>query len=307
MAGLCPPIPLLIAAQAVMEPRAFFGTYQVSTGSWAPCLLVNGPLRKDLNINCKSGVMSPGDIANATIGRALGLTIKNIGGARKGIEDMGVMGNPMKYSLVLGENEEDSPWEPLHVQEGLKKEDNAVTVFFPNSLIQLMSYGSNDEGILRTAIYNLPPGRRGLICLLMIPPHAKTLSENGWTKKDVTAFISEYARAPLSHHQDYWGSFRRSGDKSMLSSAMDSPQESVSILRNPEWLRIFVTGGAGNFVSMLMGGLTVGVTGWATRKVELPANWDKLVAKYKGIRLRQVLVSRLRCCPGHPELIFPSR
>ena len=60
-------------------------------------------------------------MANAAIGRAMGLIIKNIGGVRKGIEDMGVMGNPMKYSLVIAENEEDSPWEPLHVQQGLKK------------------------------------------------------------------------------------------------------------------------------------------------------------------------------------------
>jgi hypothetical protein len=225
--------------------------------------------------------MSPGDIANAALGRALGLIIKNIGGARKGIEDMGVMGNPMKYSLVLGESEEDSPWEPLHVQEGLKAEDNAVTVFYPNTLLQIMSYGSNDEAILRSIAYNIPPGRRGLVCLLLNPAHANALAGNGWSRKDVAAFISEYARAPLSHHQEYWGSFRRLKEKGMLHSSMDSPHESVSILRSPEWLRVFVTGGPGNILGMLMGGVTVGPAGWVTRKIELPAKWDKIVAKYK--------------------------
>jgi hypothetical protein len=285
MAGALPTyMPVLIAAaQAIMEPRGFFGTYQVSTGSWAPCLLINGPLLKDLNINCSSGTMSPGDIANATIGRALSLLIKNIGGARKGLEDMGVMGNPMKYSLVLGENQEDSPWEPLHVQEGLQKEDNAVTVLFPNSLLQIMAYGSNDEAILRSISYNIPPGRRGMICILLNPTHARALAEKGWTKKDITAFVSEYARAPLSHHQDYWGSFPGTLDKAMLMSKLDSPAESVSILRNPEWLRVFITGGPGNILGMLMGGVTVGPTGWVTKKIELPPNWDKLVAKYKDI------------------------
>ncbi|MFC2021499.1 hypothetical protein ACFLU1_06975, partial [Chloroflexota bacterium] len=138
MAGALPTaMPLLITAiQAFMDPEANYGTYQVSTGSWAPCVVVNGQIRKDLNLNMSSGMMSPGNIANATIGRALLLISKNIGGARPAIEDMGTMGNPMKWSLVLAENEEASPWEPLHVQEGLKDEDSAITVFFPNSLVQ---------------------------------------------------------------------------------------------------------------------------------------------------------------------------
>ena len=285
MAGALPTyLPVLVTAlQAIMEPRGFFGTYQVSTGSWASCLLINGPVRKALNINCSSGAMSPGDIANATIGRALGLLIKNVGGARKGLEDMGVMGNPMKYSLVLGENQEESPWEPLHVQEGFQKEDNAITVLFPNSLLQIMAYGSNDEAILRSICYNIPPGRRGMICLLLNPSHAKTLAEKGWTKNDVTAFVSEYARAPLSHHQDYWGSFPGTLDKAMLLSRLDSPSESISILRNPEWLRVFVAGGPGNILAMLMGGVTVGPTGWVTKKIDLPPNWDRLAAKYKDV------------------------
>ena len=72
-------------------------------------------------------------MANAAIGRALGLIVKNIGGARKAVEDMGVIGNPGKYSLVIGEDEEASPWEPLSVERGFQKEDSTVTVFFPNS------------------------------------------------------------------------------------------------------------------------------------------------------------------------------
>jgi hypothetical protein len=122
-----------------------------------------------------------------------------------------------------------------------------------------------------------------MICLLLNPSHARTLAEKGWTKKDITAFVSEYARAPLSHHQDYWGSFPGTLDKAMLMARLDSPGESVSILRNPEWLRVFVTGGPGNILGMLMGGVTVGPTGWVTKKIELPPNWDKLVAKYKDV------------------------
>ena len=114
MAGALPTaMPLLIAGiEAMLDPQSSFGIFEVSTGSWAPFYIVNGPIREQLRINGSSGALSPGDMANASIGRAMGLIVKNLGGARKGVEDMGVLGNPAKYSMVLAENEEASPWEP---------------------------------------------------------------------------------------------------------------------------------------------------------------------------------------------------
>ena len=285
MAGALPTyMPLLIAAvQALMEPRGWYGTYQVSTGSWAPCLIINGPVRKALHLNSGSGMMSPGDLANAAIGRALGLIVKNIGGARKGIEDMGVMGNPMKYSLAIAENEEESPWEPLHVQQGLRKDDNAVTVFYPNSLLQMMAYGSESDALLRTVTYNLPPARGGLVCLTLIPAHARMLAGDGWGKQEVAAFVAENARVPLQHHPEYWGANLGSEGKQFPKSPMDSPQQSVAILNSPEKLRVVVAGGPGSFIGLMMGGHGVGPDGWVTKKMELPVGWEKLVEKYKGL------------------------
>lgn len=85
MAGALPThMPLLIAAvKSISDPKSRFDTFEVSTGSWAPFFAINGPIRKDININCSSGALSPGDIANAAIGRAVGLIVKNIGGARR--------------------------------------------------------------------------------------------------------------------------------------------------------------------------------------------------------------------------------
>src|SRR3990172_9443943 len=126
MAGALPThMPLLITAvQMLADQKTRFDTFEVSTGSWAPFWIVNGPVRNDININSSSGALSPGNIANAAIGRAVGLIVKNIGGARKAVEDMGVIGNPGKYSLVIGEDEEQSPWKPLSVERGFTKEDN---------------------------------------------------------------------------------------------------------------------------------------------------------------------------------------
>ena len=76
--------------------------------------------------------MSPGNIANTTIGRAVGLIVKNIGGASKALEDMGVIGNPGKYSLVIGEDEEASAWEPVSVERGFNKVLTANVTSFTN-------------------------------------------------------------------------------------------------------------------------------------------------------------------------------
>ena len=113
----------------------------------------------------------------------MGLMVKNIGGIRKGIEDMGTMGNPGKYTLVLAENEEESPWEPLHVQGGLEKSDNALTIFFPCSLLMMLVYGTDDISILRTYIYNIPPRREGPTCILMNPQHAGSISQSRLDQK----------------------------------------------------------------------------------------------------------------------------
>jgi hypothetical protein len=117
MAGALPTyMPALIAGvEALLDPLAHGQGWAVSTGSWAPFWIINGPIRNDLRINCSTGALSPGNQANATIGRAMALLTKNIRGTRPGIEDMGTLGNPMKYSMVVAENEEESPWEPLSI------------------------------------------------------------------------------------------------------------------------------------------------------------------------------------------------
>ena len=135
MAGALPTyMPVLIAGVQALIEYGYFQGQAVSAGSWAPCYLINGPIRHDLRVNSGPGVMSPGDMANATIGRAMGLIVKNIGGIRKGMEDMGTMGNPGKYTLVIAENEEESPWEPLHVQGSFEINDSALSIFMQDSV-----------------------------------------------------------------------------------------------------------------------------------------------------------------------------
>ena len=265
MAGALPTyMPVLIAAvQSLADPKTRFDTFEVSTGSWAPFLAINGRIRNDININCSSGALSPGNIANAAIGRAIGLIVKNIGGARKAIEDMGVIGNPGKYSLVIGEDEEASPWEPLSVERGFTKEDNTLTVFFPNTFIQTVPGGTDAKGILNTLAGMVSGTMSGLI---LIPSWAKVLSSEGWTKQKVKAYLAEHA-APLT--------------SSVVPSTGASPRK-VDMDKS---LMILVAGGPGSFIALLRSaGPGFFENSLVTKKIELPKNWDKLVAKYKDIK-----------------------
>jgi hypothetical protein len=263
MAGALPThMPVLITAvQSLTDPRSRFDTFGVSTGSWAPFFIVNGPIRNDIHINCASGALSPGDIANAAIGRAMGLIIKNIGGARKGVEDMGVFGNPGKYTLVLGEYEEESPWEPLHVEHGFDKEDSTLTLFLPNTYIQTIPRDTNAKGYLETYA-SLNPG--SMSCLLVVPPHAKALASEGWTKKKIKEFILENSGSPFPPAQ---------GDRGRPILPVESSIDDLMIV---------VAGGPGGWIGLLRS-----AGGWensfVTRKIDLPRNWDKLVVKYKNV------------------------
>ena len=255
MAGALPVhMPVLIAAvQALSDPKTRFDTFEVSTGSWAPFLLLNGPIRNDINLNCSSGALSPGNIANSAIGRAVGLIVKNIGGARKAIEDMGTLGNPGKYALVLGEFEEESPWSPLHVDRGFGKTDSVLTVFFPNRYTQSIPAQTNAQGIA-TSLAAMGPG--SLSALIVIPDHARIFNSEGWTKKQVRDFIIKSSADA--------GSARRGGP-----------------LTDEDFI-VVVAGGPGVWhgLHQSAGGFE---NSFVSKKIELPSNWDKLVAKYKNL------------------------
>ena len=287
MAGALPTyMPVLIAAtEILMDKRVYFGQFGVSTGAFAPMWLINGPIRNDLHINCKTGILSPGDIANSGIGRAISLVIKNIGGIRKGMEDMGVMGNAGKIGMVVGENEEESPWAPLHVDHGFSKEESAITVHFMDNSQVITPYHTDDNGILRVLIDNIHPGRQLVYTIIFNAETAKILAGRGWSKQDVREFISEYARVPAYQHRVWERVFTEATPNpwGLRRQQMPiHPEETMRIIPNPDWIRIVIAGGPLSSMG-LYGGDHFDVQTWVTKKIQLPANWNKLVAKYKNV------------------------
>src|SRR5437868_9389430 len=102
-----------------------------TTSSAAAMCVVNGPIRHELGMNSGMGAMGPYNHANATIGRAWGLLSTNLqGGSTPGLTYLGSQGNNYAYTCICyGENEEASPFKPLHVQHGFKATDSAVSPF----------------------------------------------------------------------------------------------------------------------------------------------------------------------------------
>ena len=243
MAGALPThMPVLIAGTRALVSNRTAVMMAASTGSFAPFWIINGPIRQDIRVNCSYGAMNPGDIANAAIGRAMGLITKNIRGIRKGMEDMSVLGNPGKYTWVIGENEENSPWEPLHVERGLKKEDSAVTLTFPQTYQQIMPYVIDDLGILKGICYNAAPLHMGIFGVLLTPSNAKALASRGWSKKAIKEYIIKNATAPRDHMSSYYS-------LSPGERAKQNPQDRLPIFqvspREPDPVQIYVLGGFG--------------------------------------------------------------
>lgn len=289
MGGALPTyMPLLIACvRAGIDPVAHGHGWAVSTGSWAPLYIFNGRVRHDLHINSGVGCLSPGDIANAAIGRSMGLIVKNIRGTRKGVEDMGTSGNPMKYSLVVAENEEESPWEPLSVEQGFSKDDSTVSLFFPSC------FGGG--GTFPNVIYNVPIGP-GVVCLMVTPRHAQAIAKEGWNKQNLKAFISEYTRKPLYQmtHKTTAGFEGRSGTGTPVFEGRGkydmpfNPVDTVKLIPNPEALWIFVAGGMTDGMAIMRGSPRFDLGGGkrvnlVTHKISLPTNWNKLVDKYRNL------------------------
>src|SRR5207248_1663887 len=102
----------------------------------SPVIIVNGPIAGAIGMNSGINVLGQGNRANATIGRALQLVVRNVGGGRPGGVDRATLGNPGKYTFCFAEDETGSPWEPLHVERGLAPDASAVTLFAGDGVIR---------------------------------------------------------------------------------------------------------------------------------------------------------------------------
>lgn len=175
------------------------GLMQSTTGQ-AQIILVNGPLRNTLGFNSTNNIFGPGDRANATVGRALRLIVMNVLGIRPHEFDQSTQGTSAKYACCIAENEEESPWEPLHVDRGFAPDVSTVTAQMIRSDLYVEHRSTQEpEEILMTiadsmsyggAVTQVTEVRNDLgAVVVMGPEHAQLIAARGWSKQDCQEFL----------------------------------------------------------------------------------------------------------------------
>ena len=242
MAGCFPEcLPVLIAAvEAMIEPEFNLTALQTTTNPAGPLAIINGPIRKKLELNCKRGCLGPGWRANATIGRAIRLILINIGGAIPADVDKAIHGMPGKYTFCFGEDEEGSPWEPLHVERGIDRERSAVTMVGAQGTHNVLARSLYGETILRfTANSMCTVGNNNMLLqtgeplAIFTSGHASILAGQGFTKAKCKEFIFEHVKVPVSEMLDC----RAAGREVRVVNEMIQPCEKA------EDIMIVVAGG----------------------------------------------------------------
>lgn len=258
MAGCLPEhLPLILCAVDVLaRPEFDIFSAQATTAPVAPMMLVNGPLAKKLKINGSFGLFGPCWRSNAAMGRAVRLVLVNIGGGLPGTTDKAVQGQPGKYSFCIAENEDESPWEPFHVEQGFDRNVSTVTMYGIQATHNLIILDNTPDSTLVIAadamctigcntMYN-----GGRPCLVLNPRLANYLSRAGYSKDDVKRYLFEHARVPLSRFPINSLSQLRARRPNLDFS---SPQSLVPVCDDASQMVILVAGGAGTHITYLPG------------------------------------------------------
>jgi hypothetical protein len=246
MAGCLPEyMPVLIAAvQALAEPTLGLHNLQATTHPVAPIIIVNGPIREQIQMNSRSNLFGPANRANATIGRAVRLILINIGGAIPGALDLSTHGQPSKYSFCIPENEEENPWESLHVEMGFNKMQSTVTVNGVENPHNVNDHTAEDaENLLITLAASMTTqGNNNILyqggepVIVIGPEHANILASGGLSKLQVKQYLYENARIPKK-------AFSRRHQEVQFSAFGED--DSVPVIQKPEDLMVIVAGGPG--------------------------------------------------------------
>ncbi|MBI2909159.1 MAG: hypothetical protein HYX92_16055 [Chloroflexi bacterium] len=273
MAGCLPEyMPVIIAAMMAMIEEQSFNLYgvQATTHPVAPLVVVNGPIAKKLDMNSGYGLFGPGARANAAIGRAIRLILVNVGGAVPGRLDRATHGQPSKYSYCVAENEDENPWEPLHVERGFARDANVVTVCPSESPHNINDHDSNTAlGVLTTVAGTMAitgsnnthmMGGEPMVCFG--PEHASTVAKDGLSKTDVKKFLFEKARIHYNRFPKEAVDFKK-----RIPERFGSFDENTMFPIANKWedMMVMVGGGAGKHSLFIP---TFGLARSATRAIE---------------------------------------
>lgn len=255
MAGCTPDhLPVVVAAaRAVMDPVFDLTEVQATTHAIAPFVIVNGPARLSCGgVHAGFGALGPGHRANVSIGRALRLAMVNIGGGRSGSSDMALLGHPGKLASCLAEDEEASPFPPLHTSRGFGADQSTVTVLGTDAPHSVIGFTDADDPSsadrlltsLAAAFANVGTNNAALTggqaAIVLNPDHAAALGQAGHTRESIAATVAERAcntGAVLS--------------RTAAVQAAVPADRTVPCFRSPDDVLVLVAGGGGLYSAVL--------------------------------------------------------
>ncbi len=266
-------LPVVIAAVAAACTDEF-NIHGVLATTWfaGPLVIVNGPIARRIGMNSGVNALGQGNRANASIGRALQLVVRNVGGGRPGEVDRATLGNPGKYTFCFAEDEAGSPWEPLHVERGLTPDTSAVTLFAAEGARGVVDQLSrNPESLARSfaACLRTVAHPKNVIIwdavLVVSPEHGRVFREAGWSKARLREELDGLLQIP--------------GEEVVRGAGgvAEGMPEQLRALTLPKFrdggLQIVHAGGGAGLFSAIIGGWASGAIGSepVTRRIEEPA------------------------------------
>ena len=253
MAGARPEHFPVILALAASEITAIHS----STSNFAAMVVVNGPIRHEIRMNSGLGALGPFNHANSAIGRAYCLLSRNLGGgAVPGVTYLGTQGNPLNYAnICFAENQERSPWEPFHVQQGFDKAESTVSIFRGRTYSHMLEIRAKTwkQQVLNMVGGFTPVPGTGLT-LLLEPLAARALKDReGFTSKNqIAQWFHENSTLPYETYWDYQlvinyiEPLARKGQEPFASYLAQAPDSQVPRFADPAKISTIVVGGEKN-------------------------------------------------------------
>ncbi|UGS37363.1 thioredoxin family protein [Capillimicrobium parvum] len=266
MAG-CPPeaFPVVLAAvHAACRPEFALHGVVATTHPAGPTIVVSGPLAAEIGMNAEGNCLGQGNRANLTIGRALGLVVRNVGGGRPREEDRAAHGQPGKLASCFAERTWDSPFSPLHVARGLDAEETGVTVMATEApRIVVDQLAREPDALARSLASGLEAvahvrQRLAWDALLVVgPEHGRVFAGAGWSRERLQEELFARTMAPARSLVRGAGGIAEGLDPAWV----DDPDQAVAKFAAPDRIVVAHAGGDAGLFSMVYGSWVGGEAG----------------------------------------------
>ena len=255
MAGCKPEyMPVVLGVlEAALDPLFVLHGLLCTTHFSGPLVIINGPAAKAVGMNSGVNALCQGNRANATIGRALQLIVRNVGGGLPGGMDRATLGNPGKFTFCFAEDESDPDWEPLAQRRGIAAGKSAVTLFHGEGVNGFIDQKSRTpEELVRSLAMGLFGVGHPKLCLagnavlVLAPEHYRIFKDGGFDRRRIEDELYKALKRP--------GSELVRGAQNVAEGMPPSFADKMVDKFQPDGLLIVRAGGEAGLFSAIIGG-----------------------------------------------------